>query len=211
MMTRTGVRNSNKALPADIQAAFSPMSYYPGGMGVARLHGNAHVVQQTRTWPWGGMRGIGDTCIDSDGNEFDCGTDTSGDLTGGGVDTSILPTIGLPTLPVDASGAIDGGSVFSRMTAAQQAQFEAATPVQQQSMLASMGVPAAQIATVLSAAGIAASNAIRATQGLGPINPVTGRPYPTYTGGSLGSGASNVFLIGAIAVAALFMFGGRGR
>lgn len=208
MMTRTGVRNSNKALPADIQAAFNPVTYYGGGTGVARLHGNAHVVQQTRTWP--GMRGIGDTCIDSDGNEFDCGTDTSGDLTGGGVDITSLPPITLPgPLPVDVGGAIDGGSVFSQMTAAQQAQFEAATPQQQQSILASMGVPAAQIATVLTAAGLAASNAIRATQGLGPINPVTGRPYVQYTGGNLGTGASNVFLIGAVAVAALFLLGGR--
>ena len=206
MMTRTGIRNSNKALPADIQAAFAPRTYM--GMGQARLYGNAHVVQQTRSWPWVGLRGLG--LGDDDGTDTVDVVDTGGDS--GGLDLSNLPDSSVynsadwTALP----GTVDltsGDSVFANMTAAQQAQFEAATPTTRTSMLASLGVPAAQIATVLNAAGNAAATALRASNGQLPINPATGLPY-NY--GQPTTSQSTLILIGMAAVAALFLFG-RGR
>lgn len=59
MMTHTGSRNTEKALPADIRAAFDSTTYY-NGVGVNRLKHNANVVQQG-----GGHPGMGDATSDA--------------------------------------------------------------------------------------------------------------------------------------------------
>jgi len=50
-MTHTGTRDPNKSLPADIRMAFEPRTYLSG---LARLHRNADVVQQSS-----GVSGLG--------------------------------------------------------------------------------------------------------------------------------------------------------
>lgn len=97
-MTRVGLRDSNKSLPADIRAAFSPQTYY---QGQNRLALNGDVVQNSRSWGRG-MRGLGDTCYDADSDSlYDCGS--------GGV-------------PTDSS-VLAGGVTFADLTAAQQAAW----------------------------------------------------------------------------------------
>lgn len=50
-MTRVGIRDSNKSLPADIRTAFEPRTYFQGQQ---RLNNNVDTVQSSRTW-----RGLG--------------------------------------------------------------------------------------------------------------------------------------------------------
>ncbi len=53
-MTRVGLRDSNKSLPADIRTAFEPQTYF---QGLQRLNNNADTVQSSRRW--GGINGLG--------------------------------------------------------------------------------------------------------------------------------------------------------
>ena len=202
MMTFTGSRDSCKSLPADMQAAFQPRTYVDPGL--VRLQNNARVVQQS-----GGMYGmgigyLGDTCVDDNGNTYDC-SDLPDPTATGITDT----TTGLPYLqdstPLYTSGET-GDSVFSNMTAAQQAQFESATAAQQTSMLASLGVPAAQIATVLAAAGTAAQKALLASQGISTN--AAGVPVSTLQS-TLGISGGTLALIAVGFLAVMVM--GRGK
>jgi hypothetical protein len=104
-MTHVGIRDSNKALPADIRTAFEPRTYY---QGLSRLSRNVDVVQQSR----GGMHGLGDTCYDMNNDPFECAVGVGAGGTVDYLQSVDAPPVSVPYVPPAAGGGVDMAAIL---------------------------------------------------------------------------------------------------
>lgn len=200
-MTTVGLRDSNKSLPADIQAAFEPQTYY---QGLARLNGNAGVVQSSRNW--GGLGGL---CIDDEGQAFQCDEDPSGDLTGytgsGTPDylqwdpTWAAPPAGSRVVPPTAGGGVDVAAI-ARIIQAGASSLVPIIAATSQGVLYKVDPKTGQMTVYSQPAG---SNVNLPIGGGGPSGTIN---TPLGSGSFAGLDSNTLLMVALVGAVALFAF-----